>query len=100
LAAVGPAVSLPCPLTGTPHHRATSPSISLIRDFVAGLASSRQTFKAQETTEAAYGKKSLKNTRIYETVKTVKEGKTTVDQRQNNGRRKVTSPDFVAEIAA
>ncbi len=48
--------------------------MSLIQDFVAGIASSRQTFKAQETTEAAYGKKSLKNTRIYETVKNVKEG--------------------------
>jgi hypothetical protein len=30
----------------------------------------------------------------------VKEGKDTVDQQQNNGRRKARSPNFVSEITA
>jgi hypothetical protein len=30
----------------------------------------------------------------------VKEGKSTVEQRHNNGRRKVKSPDFIVKIAA
>jgi histone-lysine N-methyltransferase SETMAR len=75
--------------------------MSPIRDFVAGLARAGKTFKEiQETTEAAYGENALKKTQIYEIIRAVKEGKATEDQRQNNGRRKVRSPDFVAEIAA
>jgi hypothetical protein len=74
--------------------------MSLIRDFVAGLARAGKTFnEIQETTEAAYSKKSLKKTRIYEIMETVKEGKTSVDQRQNKGARKVRSPEFVTKIA-
>jgi hypothetical protein len=30
----------------------------------------------------------------------VKEGKSTMEQRHNNGRRNVKSPDFIVEIAA
>ncbi len=37
---------------------------------------------------------------MYEIIRAVKGGKATQDQRQNNERRKVRSPDFVAEIAA
>jgi hypothetical protein len=40
----------------------------------------------------------MKKTQIYEIIKAVKSGRTTVDQKQNNGRRKVRSPDLVAEI--
>jgi hypothetical protein len=42
----------------------------------------------------------LKKTQIYEIIRAMKEGKVTEDQRQNKGRRKVRSPDFVTEIAA
>jgi ABC-type Fe3+-citrate transport system substrate-binding protein len=74
--------------------------MSPIWDFVAGLARAGKTFKEiQETTEAAYGKNALKKTQIYKIIKAVKEGKVTEDQRQHNRRRKVRSPDFVAEIA-
>jgi hypothetical protein len=74
--------------------------MSPIRDFVAGLARAGKTFKEiQETTEVAYAENALKKTQIYETIRAVKEGKVTDDQNQNNGRRKVRSPDFVADIA-
>jgi hypothetical protein len=42
----------------------------------------------------------LKKTHIYDIIRAVKEVKATTDQRQNNRRRKVRSPDFVAKIAA
>jgi hypothetical protein len=72
---------------------------SPIWDFVAGLARAGKSYKEiPDTTEAAYGQNSLKKTQIYKIIKAVKEGKTTVDQRQNTGRRKVKSPDFVAEV--
>jgi hypothetical protein len=75
--------------------------MSLIQDFAAGLTRARKTVKeVQETTEAAYSKMSKKRTQIYEIMKTVKEGKTTMDKRQNNGRRKVKSPVFITKIAA
>ncbi len=51
----------------------------------------------KETTEAVYGKNSLKKTQIYGIIRAVKEGKDTVDQQQNNERRKVRS--FVTKIA-
>jgi hypothetical protein len=74
--------------------------MSPIWDFVAGLARAGKTFKEiQETTEAAYGENALKKIQIYKIIKAVKEGKVTEDQRQHNRRRKVRSPDFVAEIA-
>jgi hypothetical protein len=70
-----------------------------IWDFVAGLARVGKSFKEiQDTTEAAYIKNLLKKTQIYKIIKAVKEGKTTVDQWQNNGRRKMKSPDFVARV--
>jgi hypothetical protein len=75
--------------------------MSLIQDFVAELARAGKTFKEiQEITEAAYGGNLLKKTQIYEIIKAVKEGKDTVDQQENNGRRKVRSPNFVTEITA
>jgi hypothetical protein len=75
--------------------------MSPIRDFVAGLARAGKTFKEiQKKPEAAYGENALKKSQIYEIIRAVKEGKVTEDQRQNNGRRKVRSPDFIAEIAA
>ncbi len=46
----------------------------------------------------AYGDKSLKNTQIYAIIKNVKECKTTTDQRKLNGRRKVWSPVFIANV--
>ncbi len=88
LAAAGLPVSLP------PHpHQHITESQNLIadfsiRDFIASLA------------KAAYCKNLLKKTQIYKIIKAVKEGKTTVDQQQNNGRRKVRSPDFITKIAA
>jgi hypothetical protein len=99
----GPAHQSVCRRTPPSFYRilATSSRMSPIRDFVAGLARAGKTFKEiQETTEAAYGENALKKTQIYEIIRAVKEGKVTEDQRQNNGRRKVRSPDFVAEIAA
>jgi hypothetical protein len=42
----------------------------------------------------------LKKTQIYKTNRAVKEGKVIEDQRRNNGRRKVISPNFIAEITA
>jgi hypothetical protein len=52
-----------------------------IRDFVAGFARARKSFKEiQDTTEAAYGKNLLKKTQIYKINKAVKEEKTTVHQ--------------------
>ncbi len=75
--------------------------MSLIQDFAAGLTRARKTVKeVQETTEAVYSKKSPKRTHIYEIMKTVKEGKTTMDKRQNNRRRNVRSPVFITKIAA
>jgi hypothetical protein len=75
--------------------------MSPIRDFVACLARAGKTFKEiQETTEAAYSENALKQTQIYEIIRAVKDEKVTEDQRWNNGRRKVISPDFIAEIAA
>jgi hypothetical protein len=50
--------------------------MSLIRDFIAGLARAGNTFKEiKGTTEAAYGKNSIKTTQIYEFIRAVKEGK-------------------------
>jgi hypothetical protein len=72
--------------------------MSPIRDVVAGLARAGKTLQEiKETTEAVYGKNSLKKTQIYGIIRAVKEGKDTVDQQQNNGRRKVRS--FITEIA-
>jgi hypothetical protein len=59
-----------------------------IRDFVAGLARVGKSFKEiHSDTEAAYGENWLK-TKIYEIIRAVKEGKATVDQWQQNRRRK------------
>ena len=75
--------------------------MSPIRDFVATLARAGQDFKSiEEMVKAAYGNKGLKKTQIYEIIKKVKEGKTTVDQRTLNGKRRVRNPAFVADIAA
>jgi hypothetical protein len=55
----------------------------------------------QETAVGAYSLNSLKKTQIYKSVKAVRKGKSTVDQRQKNRRMKVRSPDiFIIEIAA
>ncbi len=82
----------------SPHpHSAMSP----LRDFIATLAKAGKSFKdIQETVVAAYGDKSLKKTQIYAIIKNVKEGKPTTDQRKLNGKRKIRSPAFIANVAA
>jgi hypothetical protein len=67
--------------------------MSLIRDFIDGLARVRTSFKEIQE----YDKHLLKKTQIYEIIKPVKEGKTTMDQ---NNRRKKVSLGFVTETTA
>jgi hypothetical protein len=67
--------------------------MSLIWDFIAGLARARTSFKEIQD----YGKNLLKKTQIYEIITPVKEGKTTMEQ---NNRRKKVSLGFVTETTA
>jgi hypothetical protein len=72
--------------------------MSLIHDFVAGLARARKSFQeTQETTKAAYGDKAMKRAEINEIEKAVKEGKPTEGQ-NNRGGRKVRNLEFLADI--
>ncbi len=66
-----------CPPTGITHYCATSPTMSLILDFVAGWVKARKSFKEiQETTETSYSEKLLKKKRFTKLSRPLKERKT------------------------
>ncbi len=48
---------------------------------------------------AAYCDRSLKKTQIYAIIKNVKEGNPTTDQWKVNGKQKIRSPPFIADVA-
>ena len=72
-----------------------------VRDFVAGLARAGKSFdEIKETTDLAFGDKSLHKSTIYRIINKVKTGKNTDDQRHLNAKKTRRTQDLIAAVAA
>jgi hypothetical protein len=72
-----------------------------VRDFVAALAHAGKSFtEIKNTTDAAFGGKSLSKSAIYKIINKVKAGETTEDQRHLNQKKTKRTVDIIAAVAA
>jgi hypothetical protein len=70
------------------------------RNFVADLAKAKETFSSIfAKVKSVYGDNAMSASQVYRIIALVKKGKNTKDQRPQNPKKTVKTPDIVASVA-